>query len=516
MIVRLQNPPTDKELAERQVRVSDSARSMGMWVLAGRGSGKSRFVGRKLLVEDYRRGVPTVVFDPIGGTIQNFLDTFLKMPAEEAYRALSRVVCADMAGSETHVFPFPFIYHAKSPYDAAQRFVELIRRTDPALASASVLGFNALKEIATDVIMILSACGLQLTEAEAFLRTPRRFAAQIADTQERYPEIAPIAQYYLSEEYAKLSPRDRDMKQSAFLRKIDFLTREPTLRAIFGADAPGIDWQEVVAKRLCVLLDFSRVPRSQKQLSLLWVFSSLTEYINLKRGISRDTPLSIVIDELTYMVGNRNERDDILSRDLNQLVSVVSRNANLWLTIMNQEMNQLSEEMQDVLFTLGTQVYGATTDKKAAYKIAERFYPYVPNLPKRFEAVWASDRESNHFVIDQRQVDFSIDEQLEINLRRFLSVPKFHFWVGIAPREGQMPTHLNRISIADLDRDEYPDGQQVRALQEWLMRRHGQEIAGIEQQIQSRLTPARLNDESESGTQIKRKPRRNEPPEEGE
>lgn len=508
MMVPLKRPLTKAELARREVQLQDAARLMGMWVLAGRGSGKSRFVGRRIIFDDYCRFVPTVCFDPIGGTIQNILDKFLTLPVHEAYGALERVRYVDMAGTATHVVPFPLLYPAKSPYYAAQRFVELCRRTDPSLMSASILGFNALKQTATDVGMILSACGLQLSEAESFLRQPRLFADRIRNAQTQYPEIKPIADYYLSDAYKNLSARDRDMQQSAFLRKIDVLSREPTMRAIFAADTPGIDWQEVVDKRLLVLLDFSHVPDTDKQFTLLWVFASLIEYVKLKRGIGRHTPLSIVIDELTYMVGNREDRNDILAQDLNQLISVVSRNAGLWLTIMNQEMNQLSLEMQDVLFTLGTQVYGATTDKKAAYKIAERFYPYEPNLAKRFEKVWASGR-GNHFVIDERQIDFSIEEQLEINLRRFLSVPKFNFWVGISPREGQMPTHLNRISIEGLDRNQYPDGAQVQLLQQWLMQRDGLPLGRIEEQIAQRAATPSIAPAVQDG-EPKRRRRRNE------
>ena len=51
-----------------------SARVMGLYVLAGRGTGKSRLLGRKIACGDFFAGIPQVIFDPVGGTIDNFLE----------------------------------------------------------------------------------------------------------------------------------------------------------------------------------------------------------------------------------------------------------------------------------------------------------------------------------------------------------------------------------------------------------------------------------------------------------
>src|SRR4051812_42746393 len=59
--------------------VPDAGRTMGMWVLGSRGSGKSRLVGRAIIWQDFLRGIPTIVFDPIGGTIGNVLDKIIRL-----------------------------------------------------------------------------------------------------------------------------------------------------------------------------------------------------------------------------------------------------------------------------------------------------------------------------------------------------------------------------------------------------------------------------------------------------
>ena len=469
------------------LKLPDAGRAGGTLVLGSRGSGKSRLVGRSVVFQDFLRGIPTIIFDPIGGTIANALDKVLRLDATTQQHAWQRIRYIDMAGTKTHVVPFPLLYPATSPYYAAQRPVELFRRIDPALASASVLGFNALKKIATDVGMLLFALGWQFSEAEALLQNPRRFECQIREAVARYPDIAEAAAFFLSDEYQKTNARERDMQQSAFLRKLSGINRESSLRAVFAADTPVIDWQEVVDKRLLVLLDFSRVPDAEKQFCLLWVFSSLVEWIKLKRGIGRHIPLSLVIDELTFLVGNREQKNDVLAQDLNQLVSVISRNAQIWLTLMSQELNQFSYEMQDVLLTLANQFFGVTSDPKAAAKIAKRYYGYNPGWIKRTERVWGSSPYKGDYVRDLRFIEYSVQEQEELNTRRFLVLPRLTFLAGISLNEGQLPTDLQHLSIEQLDTGQYPNMALIRNVQAHLMRRDGLGIETISQQIQRRL-----------------------------
>jgi hypothetical protein len=52
--------------------LSRSSRSMGIYLLAGRGTGKSRMLGRKIAMQDFLAGFPQVIFDPVGGTVDNF------------------------------------------------------------------------------------------------------------------------------------------------------------------------------------------------------------------------------------------------------------------------------------------------------------------------------------------------------------------------------------------------------------------------------------------------------------
>ena len=61
----------------------DKVRNMGLYLVASKGSGKSRAMGRWLVKQDCLRGIPQVVLDPVGGTIDNLLDCLSRLPAEQ-------------------------------------------------------------------------------------------------------------------------------------------------------------------------------------------------------------------------------------------------------------------------------------------------------------------------------------------------------------------------------------------------------------------------------------------------
>src|SRR3954466_10271984 len=62
-----------------KIWLPDTARGMGIFMAATRGTGKSTVLGKHIAFSDFHRPtlkacVPVVIIDPVGGTIDNFLD----------------------------------------------------------------------------------------------------------------------------------------------------------------------------------------------------------------------------------------------------------------------------------------------------------------------------------------------------------------------------------------------------------------------------------------------------------
>src|SRR3954462_4752843 len=75
---------TSNRVPERQPCViKDAARGMGIAFIGTRGSGKSRTIGRAIAWHDLMSGMPLVVLDPAGGTIDNILDKIRRLPLKQ-------------------------------------------------------------------------------------------------------------------------------------------------------------------------------------------------------------------------------------------------------------------------------------------------------------------------------------------------------------------------------------------------------------------------------------------------
>jgi hypothetical protein len=153
-----------------------SARVMGLYMLAYRGSGKSRMLGRMIAMQDFLAGRPQVIIDAIGGTIDDFLDKFLRflqhLPKSEHRAFWERIVYIDMAGRDGFITPFPLYFRLgteTSLLEISERYLQVIIKSNPALYQAQVLGWPPLHRIGVNTGMVLAALGYQITEAEDLL-----------------------------------------------------------------------------------------------------------------------------------------------------------------------------------------------------------------------------------------------------------------------------------------------------------------------------------------------------------
>src|ERR687895_123471 len=205
-----------------------SGRVMGLYVLAGRGTGKSRLLGRKIASGDFFAGIPQVIFDPVGATIDNFLDKvtwFLHdYPQLEPGPIWDRIIYVDMSGKDGCITPFPLYYRLgteRSLLEISERYLQTIIKSNPDLFRAQVMGWPPLHRIGDYSGIVLSALGYQITEAEDLLENPEAWeaAGRFAKAEQVSPE-AKRAVAYFRNKYIPMREQDRSRLTTPFLDKI--------------------------------------------------------------------------------------------------------------------------------------------------------------------------------------------------------------------------------------------------------------------------------------------------------
>ena len=493
------NMQMDWQRFKRLVWISDDARSMGIHIMAGKGSGKSRLMGRLIGWLDFIRGVPQIIFDPHGPTIDNFLDKFLYLPPEVQRRLWSRVLYIDMSGKEGSVIPFPLFYRfgEESLYEISQRYLDVVRKIDPYLQTASIEGWNALWRIGTHCGMILSALGYQISEAENLVMNPQKYQSLFDIAVDRYPEVAHSINYLL--ELTNQKDIIRSRKIESYLNKISLFSLDMSMKAMFGSNHQGLDWGEISDQRITVLLDFRHEHDvERRRFKMVWVFNYLLDFIK-HRGAGRYQPIGLIIDELTSLFSLQALSSELFGSEMDELINVLARNYRLWLTIAHQEMFQLTERIFKSLMTMGTQILGVTTDPFAAKYMADLFFEYNPFLVKKVEAVYGS-MMGIPVQIDQRTIEYTIEEQLLLDSYWFRNQREFNFMARIAKGEGNIQSKIQNISIANLDKGLYPHPYYVPLARHKLMELNGMKIEDILREIEARQispSPRRIGRETQ-------------------
>jgi|GEM_PF-2316582 len=493
------NPAVPRYLKSKLLWVPDDARSSGVHISAGRGSGKSRMLGRLIAWEDFFRGFPVVLFDSVGGAIDNFLDKITLLPREYQQRLWPRVMYVDLSGVGARagtdagargkrVVPLPLYYRLGDEplYAISQRFIDTLRRTDPHLASASVEGLNALSRVATPLGMVLFALGYQITEAPSLLDNPDEWEECFTQALNRYPEVGPAVEFF-RQEYAAWNQATRERRTQSLRTKIAPFLYSPVSRAMFGAGQPGIDWEKVVRSGYAVLLDSRHVSSLEEaRFKMLWTFDYLMAYVRHRGAGHRHRPISVIIDELAAMINLDPSSAHLFTADLDNLINVVARNSNIWVTIAHQQMWQFDPHIQKILLSMATQIIGSVSDLDDALILARTFFPADVHRPKRWEPVYGSIMGFPQ-VIDHKPVDFPVEEQLLAQAYRLHELRPFHFLARVSQAEGDITGAMRAFSIRNFDKGMWVDEELVTAARAILSRRCGVSVGTVLAEIELRL-----------------------------
>ena len=490
---------------EKKSQLPLGARAMGIYILGARGSGKSRLSGRVIAWQDYRAEIPLVVIDPLGGTIDNFLDKLFRFlqyvhPAKHA-QYWSRIRYVDMSGKvgkDGEITPWPLYYktgNERSLREVAERYLQVILKSNPSLLNAQVQGWPPLHHIGVQTGVILAALGCQITEAADLLRHPEQWQSRFTQAEQRYPEVAPAVAFF-RDEYIPMRDQDRRRLSNPFMDKIFPFTLDSHLKAMFGSNTPGIDWQEVERERQTVLIDFRHEQDPEmRRFKLLWVFSSLYEHIKFRGRSPR--PFAVLIDEISALTQKILSGDNPLAAELDEFINQYMRGHNVWLTCIHQELNQIDEQLRNTLLSLGTYIIGGTSSMDSARLLADALFLRNPFRVKDSEPIYGRWYPQGRLeVIDVRLHYMPLEEQRELFAQRVKKLGLFQFLLRPALGEGSIGSAVVPLSIHNIDRDPktgqaaFPDQQVLGRFRSILTARSGKPLAALLSEQETRRQQA--------------------------
>jgi hypothetical protein len=510
--------------------ISDSALKQGVHIMGGPGSGKSRLLGRLFAWTALVRQRRLVMIDPTGLTIDNLLDKIVCLPLELQQEFLQRIYYID-AGAQDYVVPTPLYdrqSEAETFFEIANRLPSVLERQDPALASAPILGLNALKECAIYAGQIAVALGQQLDFVINLIDRPQVYKAELKEVLAKYPDLQPAVTYFRE----LMDPRSanlREKRTGSFKNKLLPSLADPAMLATVAGTRKRLNWEKKLQKRKAVLIDLrhERDP-DRRQFKMIWYLKTLTDYIKYRGAAGRGEEVTLILDEITDMLGQRTkEGHSILAEDMEELITRLGRNFGVNVIVAHQNLSQLDERMQNVLMQMGTQLIGVLPNPDDAVRVARQFLHYRPYWVKKTERVWMSMKfpaiyshfgfpeESIPLPIDKKFIEFSPEEQLLMLVNKLQRLGRFRFMTTTAIGEGDLSGTLKKISIEQLNQNQYPNEAMLAPLRRQLAQRDGVAVETLLAEIranQPRETsqkttkqakePARLNTSHDSTEHI--------------
>ena len=437
---------------------------MGTFFCSGKGTGKTRSAMRDFVWRVFWMQLGIILHDIVGAASLNFMDKVLRLPKARQRQAFNRIRILRFSG---HHLPGLPIYHrlsSESLYQISMRPLLTFLRLDPNLQTASIEGWNSIKEVGSNAGMILAALGLQITEMEDLLLQPERWKSLLELAVRRNPEAAPAAQYFYK--YMAWDPRIRERKIGSLLGKLQMFKQDPNLRAIFGANHLSLNLNEITEQGLIIFLDTSALIGEAKQFVDSYLFQFILENVK-NQGVGQHTPWLFVEDELSA-VTNRNTtgRVDYVAADIQQLSDVWARNANMMYFLMSQHLySQFSEKMVSTLLSSGNLILGNMTNAEDRQTLAKQLIPFRADRVNYLEPVYSGTPPQ---VIDWRPRFFSVSEVLAIGGQAF-NLGKFRYVVRHARSQGDLTGTIKAMNLEGLDRGIWTNEELVKPVLDLLV-----------------------------------------------
>jgi hypothetical protein len=282
------------------------------------------------------------------------------------------------------------------------------------------------------------------------------------------------------------------------LDKIFTFQLDPSLRAVFGASKPGINWDEVVRRKQTILLDFRREQDEEmRRFKMLWAFDYLYSWIKT-RGRQDRAPFGLIIDEFAHMTQQVTGGTNPLAQELDEFINVYMRQHTIWFTAAHQELYQIDEQLRNTMLSLGTYILGATSSIAAARELADALFSRDPWWVKYWRPLpepifrWPQRRPDNYEPLKE-PVFLPLEEQTELFAKRIKKLGRFQFLLRPAIAEGHIGSAVVPLSIRheDIDKEtgkyQFPDNDLIQRLRLTLAKQSGIPIAKLLKEQENRV-----------------------------
>jgi hypothetical protein len=395
------------------------------------------------------------------------------VPEDQHARYWRRIRYVEVSGKSGNITGLP-LYYRLTPEETlaeiSERLLQLTLRSNPHMADAQYFGWPPFHRFGLNAGIICASLGLQVTDIESLISHPEQWLSRFAEAEARFPEAKPACDFFRNE-YLPMRPANRERLTNAFRDKIVQFSHDPLLSRQFGAKIPDIDWEEVDAEGLTVLLDFSRETNTElRRFKMLWLFDYFFSW--LKTRGRRSYPMSLMIDEFASMTQKEFSGENPFAVEMAEFIQEYLRNSNIWLTVAHQSIEQLDDQLRNTVFSLGTYLFGRAPVPEARI-LAQVLFKRDPMRVKHWRKVWMSGGSLRGlplapFVVDYEPEFMSLEDQLEAAANLIAELGIFRFLCRPALREGEVSQSVIPVTIEHVDRDEwtgdyhFPNPQRIR------------------------------------------------------
>lgn len=480
--------------------ISQAALKLGTHIVGGVGSGKSRLLGRIFAWMVLLSKRPGVILDPTGGVVDNLFDKIFRLPPSDQTPLWQRIIYIT-PGNKEALFPTHLSYHVRTDdtlAEIANRFPSVLKRQDPHLQEAPILGWNSLYECLLYAGQIAAAKDLQLDFIVNLIDHPGHYKGLLREALAEYPQLQPAVTYFRS----LMDPSAGSLRErktgSAKTKLLPFLA-DPIRMATYTAKRNLLNWPQLLAQRKLIVIDYRyQLDADNLQFDMLWHFKGFIDAIKNRGMAGRGQEIMLILDEITAMLGQRtHDGHSLLAEDLQELISRLGRTYGVNTVIAHQGLFQMEEGIQNLLMGMGNQLIGQLSNPDDAVRVARQFMRYDPYKVKKTEKVWhtihplpimsffGGPEYPYPAVIDTRTIEFTPEEQLLAWINKILDLDRFQFLAQLATSEGGKRGPIKKLTIANLDKDQYPTEAILIPLRQALAKRDGIPLEKLLAEIQA-------------------------------